>query len=123
MMDKQLAERDLLWMADDDWTGLWEAWWSLQSAWPELQGEPAVQAAHALLKDLVARGLVYLCFFEAESNSETPMSSEVAYETMEDRKSWEPPDGDKQTIRFATTPGGKKEMYKLEAALKATGRI
>ena len=115
-MNKQVAEHELLWMGDDDWTGLWEAVWAMQSLWPELEGSPALEAARQTLKDLLLRDMVYISSFNSESNTECKLLREEALELLTTDDAWKVPDSEKNEFRFATTDKGSAEMHRLEAA-------
>ena len=117
-MDKKVAQHDILWMATDDWTGLWEVAWSLQTLWPELRGEPAEQKGRALLSELLDDGLIYLCFF-GEGNKEKRVSRQKAHELLNDPENWEPPEGFIEHVRFAATEEGERRMFALEREVKA----
>ena len=119
-MNKQLATREILWAAADDWTGLWEAVWSLQTLWPELTGKPAQREARSLLKELVSQGLVYICFFDELTNEERPVTAEEAYDLLDAAKNWQPPSSPQNQVRFAATQAGESELFKLEAAIEAS---
>ena len=114
--NRQLAERNVLWSGVDDWTGLWEVVWEFQTLWPELKGEPATKLAHEVLKDLLVRGLVYLCLFDADTNREQPLSKQEALVLMTRPDAWEPPDSFKGRFCFASTKAGEEEMLRLEKA-------
>jgi hypothetical protein len=119
-VDQKLAKRDILWAGVDDWTGLWEVVWDIQTKWPELAGHPAEEMARSLLRGLLAQGLVYLCYFKHEGNSERPVGTEEAYELMENEENWLPV-ADREHVRFATTEAGEKEMHRLEKQLFKPG--
>ena len=120
IMDRQLAKRELLWAAVDDWTGLWEATWSIQTTWPEMTGSPAQKTAHSLLKELLSKGLVYVCFFDESTNSERPVTVSEALELLNVVENWQAPSSSENQIRFAATEAGKGELYKLEASAEAS---
>jgi hypothetical protein len=115
-MNKKAARKELLWSAHEDWTGLWEAAWSMQTMWPELQGQPAIDAARSVLQDLLREGLVYLCWFDEETNQERAISVEEAYSLLTSPENWRPPVSSKGQIRFATTAAGDQVVLRPEPA-------
>lgn len=90
-MSKQSLKNELLWDAADDWYGLWEALWQVKTESPELPEPNALEAARAAVKALLLDGLIYLCWFDQDANSEIGvMSSEEALKVVSRDESWEP---------------------------------
>ena len=111
-IDKESARKELLWSGYEDWTGLWEAVWWFQTEYPELRGDPARNQARRFLKELVAEGLVRLCFLDESTNMETPIEREKALEIMSKDESWSTPDRLEHQVRYVTTEAGSKLLFK-----------
>lgn len=120
-MDKQVAEHDILWMAVDDWTGLWEAAWGIQTMWPELHGQPAKDAARSIIEKLLSEDSIYLCFF-SDPNTERRVPKKRAYKLLESPENWEPPAVPGEHVRYAATDEGEKKMFELEAAIERSSK-
>jgi hypothetical protein len=120
MIDKQLVTREILWAAVDDWTGLWEAVWGIQTMWPDLVGKPAQEMAHSVLTELLARGLVYLCFFDESTSVERRVAGKEASRLLNVAENWQAPSNSDNQLRFAATEAGQQELRSLEASTGAT---
>lgn len=105
-------KREIIWSGHEDWTGLWEIVWSLQTEYPDLRGTPARDEARKLLEELLRCGSVYLCLFDEDTNSETMMPEQEALAVLARDESWEPPQSPKGQFRFATTAEGVKPLLK-----------
>ena len=114
-MDKKQAIHEILWMGVDDWTGLWEASWRLNTLSPELSVEQAEAQARALLGELVAEGLVYLCHFDEDSNEERKISLKSALLLLKQANAMNPPESARNQLRYASTSKGEERMSALEA--------
>jgi hypothetical protein len=111
--ERELARRGALWAGVEDWTGLWEVAWEIQTNWPELVGQPAQDMARSILQELLAEGFVTLGFFKHEGNSWRPVAPNKALKLLLDEESWQPA-GDREHVRFLTTTTGERELRRLE---------
>jgi hypothetical protein len=119
-MKDKAAENEFLQMGLDDWTGLWETWWLLQTDSPELRGKPAIEAARRVLRGLVSRDLVYLGVFDENSNDERRLTSQEALALMDTEGTWQPPNSPRDQLRFATTEKGEKHLRRHRSVVGAT---
>lgn len=97
----------LLWATIEDYAGLWELEWELNS----LEGAPPKganrQAARDLLGELLGRGWVSLYWSEEPDGELSPIPSEQSTEVLNDDKLWDPPSGWHRVVRVSATPAGE----------------
>lgn len=117
-MDKKIAQRDILGMANDDLTGLWQVIETLQARWPKLTSEPARAKGRVILDELLDYGMVYLCHYDADTGEEHRIPREEAHKLLDAACNWDLPAGPKEQVRFACTLKGKKVMFALAAEMQ-----
>ena len=110
--DSAAVKTELLWNGHDDWTGLWEAVWLIQTQYPNLQGDPAREEAKRLLSQMLSEDLIYLCYLDEDTNHETRIEKDEAQRILAEDKSWEPPTSSKHQLRYLTTEKGAKPLFK-----------
>jgi hypothetical protein len=104
--------KDLLWSGIEDFTGLWDAALTAQSA----EGLPSLDMARdrvrSVLESLLAEGLVDLYEFRGlPRNDATPVAWERRFRLMRDDQFWAAPeDGDDVSVWYDTTEKGF-ELY------------
>lgn len=106
--DEKAVRKEFLWSGYEDWTGLWEAVWWVQTEYPELRGAPARDKAREVLRALLSEGLVYICFLDEDTNTESPIVKDEAHRILDEDSSWEPPTSPKHQLRYLTTEKGAK---------------
>ena len=97
----------LLWATIEDYAGLWELEWELNS----LEGSPPQgsnrHAARELVGDLLRRGWVSLYWSEEPDGNLTPIPPEQSAEVLNDDKLWDSPSGWHRVVRVSATPAGE----------------
>ena len=78
----------------EDYTGLYEIIWSLNTHYPEVDRATKVSASRPILLDLLRRGEVILFTTRWASSQYDPVPSDKAVELATSPKSWEDPSGD-----------------------------
>jgi hypothetical protein len=110
--DRAAARQEFLWAGYEDWTGLWEAVWWIQTEYPEMTGAPAREAARGVLSELLNEGLVYVCLLDEDTGREKPIPAEKARRILARDESWNAPDSVKGQLRYVTTEAGAKPFFK-----------
>jgi hypothetical protein len=96
-------------MAVEDWTGLWEVIWHLNTDYPELAPEQKEQTADHAIRDLLARGLIRLVNFEEIGNEEQAIPGEDTDHVLQQHRNWLPPAIPfSKHVRFVATEAGIK---------------
>jgi hypothetical protein len=109
MIEAHFAESLAISYAHEDYNGLYELVWGLNSAHPQVPSTVRLRAAQAALHSLVSRGLVAV--FAADDPLHAPESvpSAVIQQVLSDPDSWLPPnERDAPHYCFATTEEGER---------------
>lgn len=109
--DKAAARKELLWAGYEDWAGLWEAVWWVQTEYSEMSGDRARDAARNVLLELLDEGLIYVCLLDEDTSSETPLPLEEARQVLARDESWNAPSSVKGQLRYVTTEEGAQPFF------------
>lgn len=102
--------------ACEDYTGLYEILWSLNTAYPEMSEKTKLDVAREALSDLVMRGLVELFTATWPPQSYTSVPSSNAFSAIAADSSWAPPPEPPAVFyAFAATPAGE-QAYQVTGA-------
>ncbi len=93
----------LLWLAIEDYAGLWEAVWDLNSRRPQLPESENRRVAEETLRELVRAGQVTLFRSREPYEDVTPISAAESDEVLADRENWLEPTPHGTSIRFGAT--------------------
>jgi hypothetical protein len=111
-MDHELAERETLLLAIDDWTGVWEALWALNTLMPDRRAEVRADLAANALRMLADRGLI--SFIRAPwpgplGDEDHPALTRAEVEAELQGAGWRrvPPESD---VWFGATPDGEAQL-------------
>jgi hypothetical protein len=85
----------------EDYTGLYEIIWSLNTHYPEIDHATKLSAARPIFLDLLRRGEVILFSTRWASSQYDPVPADKAVELATSPKSWEDP-GDDPYVCYAT---------------------
>lgn len=103
--------RAILWLAAEDYAGLWEAVWELRSIHPGADDAFLVNRARAILSDLAARGLIQLYRCQEPSDHLWPVENSRINELLSHDVNWLDPKPEQEfLIRFSATPAGEAEV-------------
>jgi len=98
-----------LWLSIEDYAGLWELVWEINSASPDSVGTVNENRAKAIALELVGRGWVTLYRAHGANGAVRPLPDSVAESLLNDPDSWLPPeDLDAETLRLGATDAGEK---------------
>ena len=114
--DREAARKEFLWSGYEDWTGLWEAVWWVQTEYPEMWGTPARDAARSVLSELLNEGLVYICYLDEDTNDESAIPTEKARQILAKDESWNAPESEKGQLRFVSTEEGARPFFRRSEA-------
>lgn len=106
----------ILWLAVEDYGGLWEAIWELRSIRPDADYDFLLDRARSVLSDLIAQGLVELLHCRESTDDCWPIAEDSAYKLLAQAENWlEPSSLDDILIRFSATPAGDAEVLSRDS--------
>ena len=98
-------EREILAAACEDYTGLYEIIWALNTSHPEIGESEKIAAAATAVQSLLERGLIELFSSEWETQAHKPVSAKEFKRIANDVTAWRP---EKIYFSFAATDVGEK---------------
>lgn len=111
-MDRELAEHEALLLATEDWTGIWEVLWALNTLMPDHRAEERADLAANALRVLADRG--HISFIRVpwpgpSSEEDYPRLTCAEVEAELQGAGWRhvPPESD---VWFGATPEGATEF-------------
>jgi hypothetical protein len=109
MIDAHFAESLAVSYGHEDFNGLYELVWGLNSSHPEVVPGERLRAAQAALLSLVSRGLLAVFAAEQPLQNPQPVASASVERVLSDPESWLPP-GERAAPHycFATTEAGER---------------
>jgi len=107
MIEGDKSLQALLWAGIEDYAGLWEAVWELNSLRPQVPESENRLSAERLVRELLKEGHVRL--FESREPYEalTPLPANEIDLVLGKPQSWAEPAPNGVSIRFGTTPSGE----------------
>lgn len=112
MKELRTAVEKILWATIEDYCGLWEALWELNTIYPNNSIEKNRSLAKKAIKILVDRGMVKLFFCKEPYGDMIPIAESVRYDDILDKEGyWEAPKEKCESVRASATSSGKA-MYK-----------
>jgi hypothetical protein len=100
-------KRMILTSASEDYCGLWEAIWELNSAYPRLSPGEREFAAKAIVRELLEEGLIDLYVRKEPKAQEERLSREQWDGALSNELYWDAPEGHAAVVVFCTTPKGE----------------
>jgi hypothetical protein len=97
----------LLWLAVEDYSGLWEAVWELRSLHPQADPDELIEASRAVLVGLLRDGLIELYRCVEPYGDTTPVADADAPALLEAPKGWDVPEDGVLSVRFTATAAGE----------------
>ncbi|HEX5495988.1 MAG TPA: hypothetical protein VFX70_15575 [Mycobacteriales bacterium] len=99
--------RAILWLAIEDFAGLWEVVWQLRSITPEAQEPELRESARRIVSDLLRRGWVNLYECQEPYGEMRKVPSADAAGLLARETYWSEPAADAVSIRVGATTSGE----------------
>lgn len=112
VMDDDEIKRTLLWLGIEDYSGLWEAVWELNTRAPEEETSNAALARRSL-QDYLRQGWIELFECEEPEGDLRQLSTTAAMAALQRDGAWKEPAPGTRSIRFSTTPKGESAYAEL----------
>lgn len=104
------VRRAILDLATEDYYGLYEILWRLNTLFPDASLGERFSAAQTAMGLLVSGGLVDLYRTGSDSREYTRVPREIAHAKLEETAAWEPPvSREAERYAFAATSAGESE--------------
>lgn len=100
-------DKALLWLAIEDYAGLWEAMWELRPLHPDADDGELRERSRRELGDLIDRGLVELYLFREPTDDMWPADAGEVDALLDADANWMLPEGDTVSVRFSATTAGE----------------
>ncbi|QIM16609.1 hypothetical protein G7067_09645 [Leucobacter insecticola] len=101
----------LLWLAVEDYAGLWEAVWELRSIHPDAADGFLLDRARVILSELIEKNLIQLFFYQESSEALWSVASDEVGELLAKAENWVEPKSDEDIlIRFSATSAGETRV-------------
>jgi hypothetical protein len=115
----QEAKRVILWLAIEDFCGLWEVLWQLNSSLPSLSPGVRLALGKSLVIDMLAKGLLdaYEAVEPYEQLTRVPLDQAIAA-CMDDMQ-WNEPLCGSKTLRMGATIVGE-DIYRKMTSVVST---
>jgi hypothetical protein len=113
MIDKQKAQRVILWAAIEDYAGLWELVWELNTAFPDADESEKLATCQQVTRELISDGHVELFRCEEPDGNLTKLPTDEALTLLSALSSWKTPDDDATSLRVSATTSGEKLYHSL----------
>ena len=97
----------ILWLAIEDYSGLWEAVWELRTDHPEVGAAVLADRARDHLVDLIDRGLVRLYRCQEPYGDLAEIEDHEVGEVLATAENWFEPGPGSVSIRFGATASGE----------------
>lgn len=99
--------RAILWLAIEDFAGLWEVVWQLRSIRPETPEPGLRESAVEIVTDFLRRGWIDLYKCQEPYGELRKIPSGDAASLLAQEASWNEPSADSISIRVGATPSGE----------------
>lgn len=101
---------DVLWLAIEEASGLWEVLWDLKPKYPTVSEEERFAEASKAVSELVSRGWVEVYRSREPSGALEPVPPSSVGSLLADRANWEEPRNGDTSIRIAATDRGRRKL-------------
>ncbi|HET7117823.1 MAG TPA: hypothetical protein VFI29_15115 [Hanamia sp.] len=98
----------ILWATIEDFVGLWEISWELNSLFPEKGIEENQETAKKVLDYFLRNNLVVFYFSKWGSDELTVINLDEAIKIINQKKYWEPPEVNDICVKIGNTKKGEK---------------
>lgn len=100
--------RDIaLWQAIEDYAGLWELFWELNTVDPEGDEAAHFTSATQAVRSLVEDGLIELFYCQEPYGEMTRVPSGERQRVIEEQGYWQEPAKDARSVRMSATEAGE----------------
>lgn len=100
--------KPVLWLAIEDYSGLWEAVWQLRGLHSKATEEALTARAKVALRELLARDLVKLYRCQEPYGDMSEVQGSDVNSLLAADESWREPSVGDVSIRFGATPAGQE---------------
>lgn len=97
----------LLWLAAEDYAGLWEAVWQLHTLHPDGEVSELRDRAEQIIRGLLDAGLVELYWCQEPYGDMSAIPADGAAAVLATPGVWEEPDAGATSVRVSATPAGE----------------
>ena len=103
----------ILWLAIEDYAGLWEVVWELNTARPPRPGDSNEALAGKIVAQLLRSGLVTLYREAVPGGTMEPIGLDEAPALIEGSSAWQPPSWGASALRLSATEAGEQAYSHL----------
>ncbi|WP_162943632.1 hypothetical protein [Arthrobacter celericrescens] len=100
----------ILWLAIEDYSGLWEAAWQLQADHPDFDSTQTAKRAKSVVNELLERGFVRLYRCQEPYGELSVIDNGQVPEVLAEPANWNEPGPESISIRFSATPAGEEAI-------------
>ena len=100
--------RRVLWLGIEDFSGLWEVVWELNTLMPDRDPAQNRDLARDIVHGLLAEGLVQIFQCKEPDGQQVAVSLETAEEVLAGDEAWEPPEFNGLSWRIGATEKGSE---------------
>lgn len=102
----------LLWATIEDYVGLWEIYWELNSLLSDKSKTENKETVKKILRYFLDKGLVRLYFNKWGKHELTELDFDEAVEVLNEEKYWEGPEVNNTCLKIGSTEKGEKYYNK-----------
>lgn len=113
MSESELARR-VLWLAIEDYSGLWEVIWELNSLAPSRDSGQSRVLAKRLVHDLLVKGLIQIYRCQEPDGELLAVPTADGKKILERTDAWKPPEFDGCSWRIGATEKGEQAYRENE---------
>ncbi len=106
-MNPQEITKKILWLGIEDYSGLWEILWELNSQYPELAEAKRYELAQSTLQTLVDKGYLSLYRCQEPYGELTEIPFNEVRSLIHNSENWKEPKPDSLSLRISTTQEGE----------------
>jgi len=99
--------KTLLWLAIEDYSGLWEAVWELRSLHPRADSDELIATSKEVLAGFLRDGLIELYRCVEPYGDMTRVDDGDAPRLLEVAEGWDAPEDGALSVRFSATSAGE----------------
>ncbi|MGI8860528.1 MAG: hypothetical protein ACR2HO_10315 [Rubrobacteraceae bacterium] len=106
--------RDVLGSAVEDYCGLWEVVWELNTQYLEISQHERYSAAKSIVRTLISQGWVDLYEDRGLGGRDLePLRREAYEQTLSDQANWESPIPKSKAVWIGATDAGEEAYYQM----------
>ncbi|MEE2523787.1 hypothetical protein V1639_13080 [Pseudarthrobacter sp. J75] len=105
--------KSILWLAIEDYSGLWEAVWQLRTYTPETADGVLIERAKTVLERLVADDFIRFYRCQEPYGQLCEVKDTEVSDILSNPRHWEEPAADAVSIRFGITSLGQEKYASL----------